>query len=131
MDDTLVILGAENDFEEPTIEGDPIANIFPAYFQKVNGILEAYRGSRYKDFAFEIISQESLSVNDYEMCKYKGKHTFTYKGENVEMSFVAYATRLKANDAVVYWMVLDETDEQSLSELIESHADKMAKSLHE
>lgn len=130
-DESLVLLGSEIDFEEPEVEGNKIENIFPAYFGKVAEIMEAYRGAKYKDFEFEITSKETVNVNGYEMCKYTGKHTFASRDNSFEMNFVAYATRLKGNDAVVYWMVLDETDDQSLSEIIESHADKMAQTLHE
>lgn len=130
-DESLVLLGKEISFEEPEVEGDKIENIFPAYFGKVAEIMEAYRGAKYKDFEFEITSKETVDVNGYEMCKYTGKHTFASRKDSFEMNFVAYATRLKGNDAVVYWMVLDETDNQSLSEVIESHADKMAQTLHE
>mgnify|MGYP003300822225 CR=1 FL=1 len=130
-DESLVLLGSEIDFNEPEIEGNKIENIFPAYFIKVAEIMEAYRGAKYKDFEFEITSKETVNVNGYEMCKYTGKHTFASRKDNYEMNFVAYATRLKGNDAVVYWMVLDETDDQILSDVIESHADKMAQTLHE
>lgn len=130
-DESIVVLGSEIDFNEPEIEEDKIENIFPAYFEKVAEIIAGYRGAKYKDFEFEITSKETVNVNGYEMCKYTGKHTFASRDNNFEMNFVAYATRLKGNDAVVYWMVLDETDDQSLSEVIESHADKMAQTLHE
>lgn len=130
-DNSLVLLGGENNFNEPEVEGDKLDNILPAYFDKVIEIMEAYREYDFKDFVFEITDKELVTVNDYEMCKYTGIHTFTFKDEPCEMAFVAYATRLKGNDAVAYWMVLDETEDQSLGEVIESHADKMAQTLHE
>ncbi len=105
--------------------------ILPIYFEQTQRIIDSYRNANYKDFAFEITDKETVTINDYEMCKYAGKHTFTFKGEQCEMAFVAYATRLKGNDAAVYWMVLDETEDQSLGSVIESHADKMAESLYE
>ena len=130
-DKSLVILGSEIDFNEPEVENDKSESIFPAYFLKVVEIMKAYREYDFNDFAFEITKQETLTVNDYEMCKYFGKHTFTFDGEPCEIAFVAYTTRLKGNNAAVYWMVLDETEDQSLSSVIESHADKMAQTLHE
>ena len=48
-----------------------------------------------------------------------------------EMDFVSYTTRLKGNNAAIYWMVIDESVDHSLGKLIESHADKMAQTLHE
>lgn len=130
-DNSLVLLGKEIDFNEPEVEDGKIENIFPAYFEKVTEIMEAYRGAGFKDYKFDITSKEILTINEYEMCKYIGKHTFSSRKESFEIGFVAYATKLKGNDAIVYWMVFDETEEQSLGRLIESHADKMAQTLHE
>ena len=130
-DGSLVILGSESDFEEPTVENGKVENIFPAYFDKVKGTLKLYRQVDYSDYDFEIQNKKVISINDYEMCKYTGIHNFKLNGENKSISFVAYSTKLKSNDAAVYWMVLDDTAEQSLGSTIESHADKMAESLHE
>lgn len=130
-DGSLVILGSESDFEEPNVDGGKVENIFPAYFEKIKGTLKLYRQVDYSDYDFEIKTKEVITVNNYEMCKYIGNHTFTLNGEKKSISFVGYSTKLNSNDAAVYWMVLDDTTEQSLGSTIESHADKMAESLHE
>lgn len=130
-DKSLVILGAEIDFEEPSVDGNKTENILPAYFLKVKEIMKSYRRVDHSDFNFDIKAKEIKTVNDYEMCKYTGNHTFTVNGEQKSIYYVAYATKLKTNGAIVYWMVLDDTTEQSLGSTIESHADKMAESLHE
>lgn len=130
-DGSLVFLSTEMDYKEPDINDRKSENIFPAYFEKTIDMMSAYRRIDHENFNFEISSKENVKINDYEMCKYKGLHTFTVKGEEKSISYVAYATKLKANDAVVYWMVLDDTEDQSLGSVIESHADKMAESLHE
>lgn len=129
-DGSLVIFDGQYS-NSPADSGVPADEIFPIYFEQTTKIMKAYKGFGYENFKFEVVEKENTIINDYEMCKYIGKHTFEGDGKTYEMSFVAYATRLKGNDAAVYWMVLDETGDQSLGELIESHADKMAKTLHE
>ena len=130
-DKTLVILDAERKTGSPALTNDSCDNVFPAYFEQTKGIIDAYRQMNYDNFDFSVANKETVTVNGYEMCKYTGKHTFTVNGENDEMNFVAYATKLNGNGAYVYWMVLDESEDQSLTKTIEEYADKMAKTLSE
>ncbi|MBQ8164632.1 MAG: hypothetical protein IJZ94_02280, partial [Clostridia bacterium] len=58
-------------------------------------------------------------------------HTYTHDGVAGSMSFVAYITQLKSNDAYVYWIVLDESETQSQYDKINECAKKIAESLHE
>lgn len=134
---TLVILDAERKTGSPALTNDSCDNVFPAYFEQTKGIIDTYRQMNYDNFEFSISDKEIVTVNGYEMCKFTGKHTFTVKDvntfetKNAEMNFVAYATKLNGNGAYVYWMVLDESDDQSLTKTIEEYADKMAKTLSE
>lgn len=130
-DKTLVILDAEMKEVFPNIAANSCEEVFPAYFEQTRAIMDAYRQMNYDNFEFSVANKETVTVNGYEMCKYTGKHTFTVNGENDEMNFVAYATKLNGNGAYVYWMVLDESEDQSLTETIEEYADKMAKTLSE
>lgn len=136
-DKTLVILDAEHKDVFPNITANSCEDVFPAYFEQTKSIIDAYRQMDYDNFEFNISNKETITVNGYEMCKYTGKHTFTidtYSDEGTidcEMNFVAYATKLNGNDAYVYWMVLDESEDQSLTKIIEEYADKMAKTLWE
>ncbi len=127
-DKTLVILDAERMSGSPEVTDN---NILPAYFEQTKKIMDAYRTDRYKDFEFSIESKQEIKINDYDMVKYVGNHTFTYKGEPVTWHFVAYSTRLKGNNACIYWMVLDFSEDQSLSKTIADYALKMAYTLHE
>lgn len=113
------------------IETGSIDEVLPAYFEQTTIIMDLYRNSAYDNFAFELTSQEHATVNGYEMCKYVGFHNFTLDGVATTFNFVAYATQLKANGAYIYWMVLDETADQSLGNTIEDHAYHMAMSLVE
>jgi hypothetical protein len=129
-DETLVILDAER-IDSPSMSGDSCECVFPALFEQTKDIIDAYRQLDYNNFEFSVESKENVTVNDYDMCKFIGKHTFTRNDEKKEMNFVAYSAQLKANGAYVYWMVLDESEDQNLTKTIEEYADKMAKTLHE
>lgn len=136
-DKTLVIFDSENKEVFPNITANHCEDVFPAYFEQTKAIIDAYRQMNWNDFNFKVNSEEVMTINGYEMCKFTGKHTSTFKDvntfeiENIEMNFVAYATKLKGNDAVVYWMVIDESEDQSLGKTIEEYAKNMAYTLHE
>lgn len=136
-DKTLVLFDGERQTGSPELVGGKIENVLPAYFEQANVIMDAYRQMNWSDFDFKVNSKEVMTINGYEMCKYTGKHTSTFKDvntfetENIEMNFVAYATKLKGNDAVVYWIVIDESEDQSLGKTIEEYAKNMAYTLHE
>lgn len=129
-DETLVILDSERQ-DSPVMPADTCDAVLPAYFEQTKVIMEGYRQLDYDNFEFSVESKKNVTVNDYDMCKFIGEHTFTRNGEKKEMNFVAYSAQLKGNGAYVYWMVLDESEDQSLTKTIEEYADKMAKTLHE
>lgn len=130
-DKTLVIFDAEHKEVFPNLSANSCDEVFPTYFEQTKAIIDAHRQMTWDNFDFKINSKETMTINDYEMCKYTGTHTFTFQGEADSMSFVAYATKLKGNDAIVYWMVIDESEDQSLGKTIEEYAKKMAYTLHE
>lgn len=130
-DKTLVIFDAEHKEVFPNLSANSCDEVFPTYFEQTKAIIDAHRQMTWDNFDFKINSKETMTINDYEMCKYTGTHTFTFQGEADSMSFVAYATKLKGNDAIVYWMVIDESENQSLGKTIEEYAKNMAYTLHE
>ena len=130
-DDSLVIFDKEKNSGSPAVPGDTVDNVFPAYFEQTIDVMDGYRNQDFDNFDFTVEEKESVEINGYEMCKYTGKHTYTYQDEPMEISYVAYATKLNANGAYVYWMVIDDSDDQSLTKTIEKHADKMATTLSE
>ena len=127
-DQTLVILDSQRMSGSPEVTD---GKILPAYFEQTVKIFREYRRANYSDFDFSISEQQTVKVNDYDMVKYIGTHTCKCDGEPLELKFAAYSTKLKANDACIYWMVLDESEDQSLSQTILEYAEKMAESLHE
>lgn len=128
-DDTKVVLDAYIEGKSPEV--DSVSEVFPAYFAQTLLIFKVNYGSRYSDGEFALEEQELLTVNDYEMCKYIGTHTFKYEGKEFSYRFVAYSTQLKMNGAYIYWLVQDESEDQTLFETIEDYAYKMGTTLWE
>lgn len=128
-DGTYIILDGHVDGTSPEV--DSIEDVFPAYFDQTERVFEVNYGSRYGGGEFSIDSKELVEANGYKMCKVIGTHDFTYKREPYSRKFVAYATQLKDNGAYVYWLVQDETEDQSMFETLEDHAYKMALTLKE
>lgn len=128
-DDTKIILDAYIKGKSPEI--DSVLEVLPAYFEQTLLIFKVNYGSRYSNGNLTIESQEPVTINDYEMCKYIGKHTFKYEGKDFSYQFVAYSTQLKTNGAYIYWLVQDESENQSLFETIEDYAYKMGTTLWE
>lgn len=140
-DGTIVLFGGLRSTASGYKAIESIDKMFPAYFDQTIEIVENFRRDSQQydltDYAFKLTAQENIKINDYEMCKYTGVHTYTEEnretGEYIEksMNFVSYATRVKGNNQPVYWMVLDNSEDQSLGELIEANALNMAKTLQE
>lgn len=128
-DRTIVVVGADSILQPVEVSG--LDGVFPAYFEAVTSSLSDYLGVQASDFEFEIESKETTTVNDYEMCRYAGNHTYTYEGSPFSSRWVAYSTKLESNDAYVYWMVLDYSEDQSLEATIADHAYKMALTIEE
>ncbi len=127
-DKTLVILDAQIIDDSPEINNE---TILPAYFEQTKKIIDQYRRSNYSNFDFSIDNKQEININDYAMVKYTGTHTFMLNGKSEKINFVAYSTKLKENGACIYWMVLDESEDQSLSSTIDQYATNMAYTLHE
>ena len=128
-DGTLVLIGVEDVSDDAVPES--LDKVVEFYNFRSSRCLDSFRNWDFENFDFVIKSTENVEINGYKMCKHRGTHTFTYKGEPYEMNFVAYAMQLNANNGYVYWIVIDETEEQGLSETIASHAENMAKSVVE
>lgn len=128
-DGTLVIV--DRQVRDTSPEVACLEELFPAWFVQTSAILKQYYGLRADGFAFTVESKELTTINGYEMCRFSGFHTLTYKREPLTYRYVAYAAQLKSNGAYVYWMVMDQSQDQSLLETVESHAYRMALSLYE
>lgn len=108
-----------------------------AYEEQILSVFKKIVGSmQYSNGAFVADTTEIVEINGYEMCRFTATHTydyFNYDWETVPMTqqCAGYITRLKNNGGVVYWIVVDESEDQSLGDLLLPHADSMAQSLWE
>ena len=121
---------------EITLPSEKIEDVFPAYFERAVFMLESEYVAKRKNFDFTIEQKENVTINEYEMCKISGKHSYTvvdenYKEKDYSCNYVAYATRTKGNNAIVYWMVIDGTKDNSLVNKIDELGQKMANSFCE
>lgn len=117
-------------------------NKFPADFGEMKELVENFRGdSSADDMEFSIEKAKKVSHAGYDMIRYTGTHTYRYFGAedyetSPEMKYFAYVMRLKGNNAVVSWLVLDDvtnTASHTATSLAEAEkiADKMAETVRE
>jgi len=80
----------------------------------------------------EITRQQDVKIGLYDCNKSYGEYTFTPLGKDdyISLSFVSYAAFLSTG-CPFYLVVLDNSEEQSQSALIEEIADKMISTLRE
>lgn len=116
---------------------DSVENIYEAYQTCwEEAIADMRHDLDYSDFKFNVESREMKEINGFSMCRYVGTHTYKLEhwetGEITDYAcyFVAYGTQL-SNGAYIYWIVFDESADQSLKDVVISNADNMAKSLEE
>lgn len=128
-DGTFVLVDAYTSGTSP--ENVELTSFFPAYSQQTIDAFARFYGSRYKNGALTATKGDVSTINGYEVCKYTGTHTFEYKGKTYDQQFVAYVTTAKGNDGYVYFLVADDSDEQSLGAKIEENAYNMMLSLSE
>lgn len=127
-DKTLVILDSRHP-ERTEVEAENVDLVLDTYIGQTERILRDYRNSYWKDFEFEITSREHMTINGYEMCKYIGVLHCSYKGNPEDHFFAAYSSEVNNGNDYVYWMVMDDSEDQSLHEIAEYNADQMAKTL--
>ena len=74
-----------------------------------------------------IESTELETVGQYDCCKYVGTAVHLGKNDTEEKvtQFVGYATFTKNGNEPFYWMVFDESEDQSLGSTIADYAKKM------
>lgn len=108
-----------------------------AYEEQILSVFKKIVGSmRYSEGAFVADTTEIVEINGYEMCRFTATHTYNTRDSKwnlvpMTQQCAGYITRLKNNGGVVYWIVVDESEDQSLGDLLIPHADSMAQSLWE
>ncbi len=109
------------------IQGN-IENVFPTCFPQAIKILEADQTATAYDYAFDITDQKLEEINGYQMCRYEGNLTYVYDHIDFHHRYVAYATEV-ADGAYVFWMLIDESEDNSSFDLASEYALKMAYTL--
>lgn len=132
LDGTVVLISGQHD-EAPEISST--SELFPAYFDQLQSSLESYYGLRSSNYELSLQDTASTTIGDYEMSIFTGTIAFDYDWQNEvsrrEYQFVSYATTLKSNGGYAFWVVYDETEDQSNGDLIAQHALNMAKTFRE
>ena len=126
-DGSMCLIDVQN-AESPEVGS--VEEVLPAYFEQLDLMLTFYYSFLASDFEYFIDEQEMTTINGVEMCNYVGHMQFKHSGADKDYKFVAYSTEL-SNGAYIYFMCVDETADQSLSDSIEDCAYKMALSFHE
>lgn len=127
-DSSVIIVDGQSKYDKLD---NSIDEIFPYYFTNVKSILEAYYGSHASEYSLNVSKKEKTSINGYDMCVFHGSISMELYKKMVNYNWVAYATTLKSNGAYLYWMVFDYTDDQSMGDVIDDHAYKMAHTIEE
>lgn len=128
-DDTFVLV--DRYVEDVSPENVSLENFFPAYFEQTIAAFSDFYYLKYSDGSLTVESSEVSTVNGYEVCMFTGKHTYKHSGADRERAYVAYVTTLKSNGGYVYWLVQDNSSDQSNGALIRDHADRIIRSIWE
>lgn len=124
-------------FFNETIECSSIEEIFEAYSDRWSETAQdMHDNSAYSDCKFVAEKREMTEINGFSMCRYEGTHTYNHTDFSTgavtpySCYFVAYGTQL-SEGGYVYWVVFDNSADQSLKDLVNTSTENMAKSLEE
>lgn len=136
MDGTLVYVSGQGS-RSPEISNQ--SEVFPAYFEHIQFLFEAYEGILTDNYHFTLKSTDKKMIGDYKMDIFECEMEFDeetkimgkWQDVHHKYQFVAYATTLKSNGAHAFWVVFDTSEDQSKGNLIAEHALNMAKTFRE
>lgn len=81
----------------------------------------------YVDLTVDSSSMET--IGQYDCCKYTGSAKYVadkeFAPEEHTIQFVAYATFTKSTNEAFYWLVFDETKDQTMGDVLADYAKKM------
>ena len=92
-----------------------------------------FRVDMNSEITFTIDSTTLETVGQYDCCKYTGTASFEkeFSMEKKIYNYVAYSTFTNINNEPIYWIVFDESEDQSLGDTIAEYAKKMAYTIAE
>lgn len=129
LDGTFVLVDRYKSGSSP--EDVELKDFYPAYLEQTVASFADFYGNYYKNGAITVGNGELETIGEYEVCKYSGKHTYELEGKSYEHQIVVYATVVKKNESLIYWLVEDITEDQSAGQLIREHAEKIIQSIQE
>lgn len=136
LDPTYVaVLSSGYDKDGKEIEIDTLENAFEVTKPEICRTIKNRRKSKYADFDFIVETAEAVTINEFPMYKYTGKHTYTYDGEQRECDFVAYSVDTKqVEHSYPTLIVIDDSLSHPEADpvpegTIEAYARKMAESI--
>lgn len=136
MDPALVLIadpGLTSDMKEIWVEN--FEDTFSVAKNNIIMYIDNFRNYQYDNFDFVIETQELMTINELDTCKYTGKHTYTLDGVAKEIPFVAYSvdTKQVENTYPTILVMDDSINNPSMEPLpegtIEAYAKKMVESI--
>ena len=127
-DGTMTLVSGQRDYNP---KNKSISEFFPAYEKQVEYTFVAGYGLLSEDFVFTYYKNYETTIGEYKMHVFEGKLSFMNDITPMNFTFVAYATKLKSNNVIAYWMVFDSTDELNKGNLIREHTYNMALTFRE
>lgn len=128
QDGTVALISGQN-AKSPQIQ--QLSELLPAYGEHLTYTMVKMYGLITDNYVVDVESDEAVTVNGYDMHRFEGKISFDFDGVPTEYQYVAYATVLESNGGYAYWVVYDDTEDQSKGELIAEHAYHMAQTFKE
>lgn len=122
---------SESGFANSVTDAESILNVAIENEEDYCGPIELmkdyWRVRRDGYLTMTINSAEQETVGQYECCKYTGTTTHLGNNDTEETTnqFVAYSSFTKNGNEPFYWMVFDESEDQSLGSTIADYAKKM------
>jgi hypothetical protein len=122
-------------FDIPDVESfdvfASVEDVLPNSTDQLIAAIKQHKANRkYDNYTVELTTQEPITINHFQMCKYTGVCVYEdwstgYKAL-VEQQFVAYSAQVSGYEGYVYWVLLDESDDQSLADWLSENGEKMA-----
>lgn len=127
-DGTFVFVGSQKDTDK--IGDIDFKDSFSFFKEIICSNINELKSDKFEKI--DIVTNESEQINHggKTFLKTAGKVIFTSKKGSTEKQFVSYVNQL-SNDAYIFWIVIDESDNQSLLKTINETALTMSETIKE